>query len=517
MLVVSLIINPAFAQDADGDGIPDAEDNCPSTYNSNQENYGEDEVGNACDNCWYVSNPNQGDTFGIDCSGIIMPYTEDPRCGDVCDCIQEGETFLVGSGLTCCSDLVISSCCSPNEPIGTPDSCSCPYSCRSCTRCGDGICGTGENWCTCIEDCPKPEEIPCTENSQCGISQTFQCQQGSNVCYEYRLTCINGECSSPLEEIIYVNHSCNRYYNDPGYPSNMCVDSCTDGICHWPETRFWCSEDCDCEDLDSDYVCDWKDNCPETPNSYSGGTCSKGINAGSPCTLANENETECGTGGFCSMEQDDSDGDNIGDVCDNCTDYDNDGYGGDLSFPLNNCYGEDNCPNDYNPDQIDIDEDGAGDTCDNCPEEDNPNQEDIDKDEIGDVCDECMDTDNDGYGNPGFSSNTCDEDNCPNDYNPSQEDTYPPQGNNIGDTCDCECDFDCSGSVDASDVTSFLTDFGRNEINDPCTNGNPCNGDINCDSNVDATDVTLFLEDFGRNQFNDPCPTCEVGAWCVYP
>jgi len=70
--------------------------------------------------------------------------------------------------------------------------------------------------------------------------------------------------------------------------------------------------------------------------------------------------------------------------------------------------------------------------------------------------------------------------------------------------------------VDAEDVMSFLTDFGRSEYNNPCTNENQCNGDFNCDGNVAADDVTNFLEDFGRNQFNNPCPACEVGDWCVY-
>jgi hypothetical protein len=86
----------------------------------------------------------------------------------------------------------------------------------------------------------------------------------------------------------------------------------------------------------------------------------------------------------------------------------------------------------------------------------------------------------------------------------------------IGDACECEADFNCDGNVDAIDVMSFLTDFGRNQFNNPCTSGSPCNGDFNCDGNVDSTDVTKFLEDFGRNAFNNPCPACVVGAWCVY-
>jgi len=110
-----------------------------------------------------------------------------------------------------------------------------------------------------------------------------------------------------------------------------------------------------------------------------------------------------------------------------------------------------------------------------------------------------------------------DVDNCPLLANMDQLDNYPPQGNGIGDACDCEGDFNCDGNVDATDVTRFLADFGRNQFNDPCTSGSPCNGDSNCDSNVDATDVTKFLEDFGRNQFNNPCPVCLEGDWCVYP
>ena len=134
--------------------------------------------------------------------------------------------------------------------------------------------------------------------------------------------------------------------------------------------------------------------------------------------------------------------------------------------------------------------------------------------------------DGDGNGIPGDNpcaggeTENCD-DNCLETYNPAQEDTYPPGGNGIGDACDCECDFNCSGSVDATDVTSFLLDFGRNQYTPvppgPCSNSSPCNGDVNCDGNVDATDVTFFLGDFGRNQFNNPCPACVVQDWCVYP
>jgi hypothetical protein len=124
----------------------------------------------------------------------------------------------------------------------------------------------------------------------------------------------------------------------------------------------------------------------------------------------------------------------------------------------------------------------------------------------------CLDNDTDGDGIVNIS------DNCPNDYNPAQEDTYPPGGNGIGNACDCEADFDCNGTVDATDVASFLADFGRSSFFNPCSNADPCDGDFDCNVNVDAADVTVFLTDFGRNQFNNPCPACQAGDWCVpYP
>jgi hypothetical protein len=99
----------------------------------------------------------------------------------------------------------------------------------------------------------------------------------------------------------------------------------------------------------------------------------------------------------------------------------------------------------------------------------------------------------------------------------NQEDTYPPQGNSIGDACDCEPDFDCDGDVDTFDMVTFLTDFGRGGYVNPCTSGNPCTGDFSCDGDVDTFDMVTFLEDFGRGFYVDPCPACEVGDWCIYP
>jgi hypothetical protein len=150
--------------------------------------------------------------------------------------------------------------------------------------------------------------------------------------------------------------------------------------------------------------------------------------------------------------------------------------------------------------KMDTDDDGISDGEDNCPEM--PNGSDLGTCTTGvsyKVARPCMSDSECGDG--GFCSM-------------NQEDTNE---DGIGDACYlCECDFDCSGGVDATDVGAFLVDFGRSTFNNPCTNSVPCNGDSNCDGNVDALDVDKFLEDFGRSQFNNPCPACEVSNWCLY-
>ena len=121
----------------------------------------------------------------------------------------------------------------------------------------------------------------------------------------------------------------------------------------------------------------------------------------------------------------DADGDGTGDVCDSCPgdandDADSDGVCGDA----------DNCPAVSNASQIDSDEDGMGDACDNCPDD---AQNDADSDGVCGDADNCPGVSNadqtdaagDGIGD------ACD--NCPDDYNPGQADV---DGDGVGDVCD---------------------------------------------------------------------------------
>ena len=143
---------------------------------------------------------------------------------------------------------------------------------------------------------------------------------------------------------------------------------CGDGECMEGEICLECPEDCTDCDTDLDTVLDESDNCPAVAN----------------------------------FDQLDSDGDGVGEVCDNCPeianpdqlDTNDNGVGdwcdacgdGVCDMPAESCEtclpdcvnfcdsdgdgvvdGEDNCPNTFDPTQIDQDGDGCGDVCDAAP------------------------------------------------------------------------------------------------------------------------------------------------------
>ena len=145
----------------------------------------------------------------------------------------------------------------------------------------------------------------------------------------------------------------------------------------------------------------------------------------------------------------------------------------------------------------DTDGDGYGDpgfasnSCpaDNCPRVANADQNDLDGDGIGDACDRCTDADHDGAGDPGFELNTCRVDNCPNLANGSQSDR---DLDGLGDLCDPCTDQDGDG-------------FG-----DPAISASVCPGD-NCPAvpNPEQRDT----DEDGDGDLCDACPLDPLNDW----
>ncbi|MFP6684461.1 MAG: thrombospondin type 3 repeat-containing protein, partial [Polyangiaceae bacterium] len=180
--------------------------------------------------------------------------------------------------------------------------------------------------------------------------------------------------------------------------------------------------------IDGDGIPPEEDNCPDNMNPDQDDIDGDGL--GDACDADADDDGFNNGNDSCPLfynpddQGDDQDFDGIGDVCD--LDVDGDGLDNDV----------DNCPDLINVEQADLDGDGIGDDCDedwdgddvinwmdNCPYNYNPGQENDDGDLDGNICDD--DEDGDGWQN--------DVDNCPYIANALQWDM---DGDGIGDECD---------------------------------------------------------------------------------
>ncbi len=211
----------------------------------------------------------------------------------------------------------------------------------------------------------------------------------------------------------------------------------------------------------------------------------------------------------------------------------------------------DNCPADFNPDQRNLECDGAGDPCDSCPtledmgmdqdadevvddcdncpgfrERPNPDQSDVDYDVLGDVCDNCPSLYNPDQADGGLVTgeeetatspspdqfptdgvgNACD--NCPDLWNRDQLDS---DGDGLGDRCDnCgntpnvdQLDADADGLGDACDPCPLdpvidPTDDDADGVGNRCDicpgDADPLQLDVDADGRGDACDNCFDIE-----------------------
>ena len=171
----------------------------------------------------------------------------------------------------------------------------CQHTVRDCLgagdQCNDGVCNENSNSCV-IQ--PKPDGTSCDDGLYCNGDDT----------------CDGGGCSihtgNPCTYCSSYGCSCDEF-------RSFCIgctgDSECDGICNPGETGPFCSG---------------SDNCIYIPNGPDLGSCTAGVSTlfdRDVCT----SHSECGTGGFCSMAQEDSyppQSNGLGDACDCEGDFD---------------------------------------------------------------------------------------------------------------------------------------------------------------------------------------------------
>ena len=313
--------------DTDGDGVIDANDNCPTVPNPDQADADGDGKGDACDNCPTIANADQADADG------------DGK-GDVCDncptVANASQTDTDGDGLGDACDncpTVANASQTDSDSDGRGDVCdNCPAVANASQTDTDGD-GLGD----ACDNCPTVANANQADGDGDGTGDACDnCPTVANA---------------------------NQADADADGRGDVC-DNCPT-VANASQT-----------DTDADGLGDACDNCPAIANASQADA--DGDGTGDDCD-------NCPT--TANASQADTDGDGKGDACDNCPTIANPSQAdGDADGRGDVC---DNCPNVANASQTDTDGDGKGDACDNCPNVANASQTDTDGDGLGDACDAC--------------------------------------------------------------------------------------------------------------------------------
>jgi hypothetical protein len=329
------------AADADGDGIADADDNCPNDANPLQQDNDHDGIGNACDD---TPNGPDGDGDGIpnaidNCPAVAnhsQTDTDGDGVGDACDDTPggpDGDGDGIPDGTDNCP-AVANHSQADTDGDGVGD---------ACDSTPGGPDGDGDGVPDGTDNCPAKANPSQTDTDGDGVGDACDNSPGGP----------DGDGDGTPD----ATDNC----ADVANPSQ--TDSDGDGI----------GDACDITpngpDGDGDGVPDATDNCPVVANHNQSDSDGDGV--GDACDNTPGGPDGDGDGvpdatdncpNAANPNQADSDGDGIGNACDNTPGADGDGDG-----VANTA---DNCPAIANADQLDTDKDGIGDACDATPKGD---------------------------------------------------------------------------------------------------------------------------------------------------
>ncbi len=522
--------------DLDGDGVLDADDNCPADANADQTDTDGDEDGDACDddddddtipdatevangsdpldadtdddtvrddadNCPTVANgPNDADNQGdLDSDGDGDACDDDDDNDGVLDVndncprvINPDQTNTDGQadGGDACDD--------DDDDDGVPDDAN-----------DNGLRDPEDDNCRLVPNADQTDTDDDGDGDACDIDDDADgVLDGSDNCP------IDANFDQTDTNVDSQGDACDD--DDDGDGVLDADDNCplianndqtnTDGLADGGDV-------CD-DDDDEDGDPDLNDNCPVTPNADQLDTDVDGL--GDACDPDDDDDGVADGADNCPLvanaDQTNTDGEaDGGDACDD--DDDNDGVDDDL----------DNCPVDANADQTNTDgQADGGDACDpdddddgvlddvdgdgvqdpeddNCRTVPNADQANADGDDFGDACD--ADTDNDGVPDA--------DDNCPLIANGDQANTDGLADG--GDACDTDDDED--GVLDVADNCPVDVNPDQTNTDGQADGGDACDPDDDGDGVPDAGDnCPLFVNvDQANNDgdtLGDACDNC---------
>jgi hypothetical protein len=129
------------------------------------ENEGRKYLGSNSFGYWYLvkegDDPENNVVFNQMLSTFKFVEKEETECDKWRkECATEGEYPCGPCGCTnCCPGLVERYVTHPYRSKNNEVVCLEDITTKICVKCGDGICGKGEDWCICPEDCSKPDPI----------------------------------------------------------------------------------------------------------------------------------------------------------------------------------------------------------------------------------------------------------------------------------------------------------------------------------------------------------------------
>ncbi len=533
--------------DDDGDGVPDAFDNCPAIANASQANGDGDALGDACDNCPSVTNQNQldGDSDGRgdacdNCPTVANGSQTDTDAdgkGDACDNCPaasnanqlDGDADGLGNACDNCPTVAnanqadldldgIGDACDPDrDGDSVPNVDDCAPDARGTSAIPGEVSG--------LRSDANRQTLRFNGATQAHVYGLYRGSVAPGATFAY-----NHQCVAPSSPQRLVDDAVNPASGELFYFLVGGRNSCGDGTLgsgssgSRPASPV-CTSD-PAADGDGDGTPDLDDVCAAVADPAQ--VDADGDLVGNACDAC-PNASDA--------EQIDADGDGLSSGCDACpldfeNDLDADGVCGDV----------DNCPLIANADQANTDSDALGDVCDacpqdalndvdhdgvcgdldNCPSIANATQANADGDALGDACDACsMDALNDADAD-GVCGNL---DNCPADANVDQANA---DGDALGDVCDT-CPLDADNDLDADGVCGDVdncpvianadqADADNDAFGDACDvcvadAGNDADGDAVC-GDVDNCPAIANADqaDADSDATGDVCDNCPAIA-----